>query len=179
MTIFSETPKPSPALRRAYAQAANQVASPGIKQRSKTVVIATETPVQRFDDYRGEVINEVLLMSGVEFRTDKRQLPIVDSYDTSTVRNIVGSVRNIRVDGTRLIGEVYWASDAEAQAIAAKWAEGHLSDFSITGAPKEILGIERGQKWRSIEGPADIIVRWTPLDASIVAAGADPNSRGM
>jgi hypothetical protein len=57
------------------------------------VVVATEAVVRRYDDERGYVINEVLLMEGVVLRTNQQQMPIVDSHDDSTVRNILGSIR--------------------------------------------------------------------------------------
>ena len=41
-------------------------------------VIATETPVMVYDQERGW-IKQVLLMDGVRFRNNKKQLPIVDS----------------------------------------------------------------------------------------------------
>jgi hypothetical protein len=63
----------------------------------KDVVVATETPVRRYDEERGYVINEVLLMEGVVLRTNQQQMPIVDSHDESTVRNILGSIRSLQV----------------------------------------------------------------------------------
>jgi len=46
-------------------------------------VIATETPIDIYDQTRGW-IKQVLLMDGVRFRNDKRQLPIVDSHNDKT-----------------------------------------------------------------------------------------------
>ncbi len=144
------------------------------KNRSKTVCIATENAIERYDEERYQVVKEVLLMSGIQWRDPKRrQLPIVDTHNRDSIRNVFGSIRNLRVDGRRLIGEVAWASDERSQAIAGKWQDGHLTDFSITAAPIEVLRVEAGQVWQSIKGPADIITKWQPLDASIVASGAD------
>ena len=55
-------------------------------------VIATENPVRRYDETHKCVVNEVLLMDGCEFRNGRSQVPIVDSHDDSTVRNIIGSI---------------------------------------------------------------------------------------
>lgn len=144
------------------------------KNKSKTVVIASENAVPRFCEQRQQVIKEVLLMSGIEWRDSKRkQLPIVDSHNRDSVRNIFGSIRNLRVDGKKLVGEVAWASDKKSQEIASKWQDDHLRDFSITAAPIEILEVRRGETWKGMQGPMDVVTRWQPIDASIVAAGAD------
>lgn len=148
--------------------------------KSVEVVVASENPVERYDSERDSVIREILLMDGVEFRTDRMQLPIVDSHDRSTVRNVLGSVRNIRVDGSQLIGDATFARDTDSQDAYQKLLDGHLTDFSITATPKQVLAVRRGETYslrgEPIEGPADIVTRWMPTDASLVAAGADETS---
>lgn len=146
-------------------------------------VAATETPVQRYDEDMGTVVNEVLLMDGVQFRGGRDQIPIVDSHDDTTVRNIFGSFRNMRIDygNGELIGEPVFASDEEAQTIASRVSEGHITDFSITADTLETLVIPRGQTYTTtrgevIDGPALIHTRWQPLNASICTTGADENS---
>ncbi len=147
------------------------------------VVVATETPVERFDESRNTVIREVLLMEGVSFRSGKKQIPIVDSHDDSTVRNIYGSVRDLAVD--RAAGELggvpVFASDEDSQTIAKRVEEGHITDFSITALPLEGIFVSAGETYTTsrgvtIEGPANIITRWEPHNASICATGADENS---
>ena len=152
-------------------------------QQPRRAVAATETPVQRYDEGMNTVVNEVLLMDGVEFRGGRDQIPIVDSHDDSTVRNIFGSFRAMRVDygNGELIGEPVFASDEEAQTIAGRVAEGHITDFSITADTIETLVIPRGQSYTTkrgevIDGPALIHTRWQPLNASICTTGADQNS---
>lgn len=149
-------------------------ATPGVSD----VVVATETPVRRYDEDRGYVINEVLLMEGVVLRTGQQQLPIVDSHDDTTVRNILGSIRNLRVSGGELHGEPVFASDPDAQLIRQRMDEGHITDFSITALPLESLFVPNGQTYTTsrgaiIEGPAVIHTRWQPHNASICATGAD------
>lgn len=148
--------------------------------KSVEVVVASENPVERFDPERGSIVSEILLMDGVEFRTERMQLPIVDSHDRSTVRNVLGSVRNIRVEGTQLVGDANFARDSDSQDAYYKLIDGHLTDFSITATPKEIMSVKRGETFKlgsgMISGPADIVTRWMPTDASLVAAGADETS---
>lgn len=152
--------------------------SVGVSSGVTDVVIATETPVRRYDEDRGYVVNEVLLMEGVVLRTNQQQMPIVDSHDDSTVRNILGSIRGLQVVNGELHGQPIFASDPEAQLICQRMNEGHITDFSITALPLESLFVPHGQSFTTtrgaiIEGPAIIHTRWQPHNASICATGAD------
>jgi hypothetical protein len=143
-------------------------------------VIATENPVERYDENTKQVVREVLLMDGAEFRGGRNQIPIVDSHDDRTVRNILGSIQGIQVDQS--MGEMYgapvFASDDDAQTIRQRMDEGHITDFSITAEPIESVFIPVGRSFTTargevIEGPAIIHKRWQPHNASICATGAD------
>ncbi len=144
--------------------------------RSIETVIATENPIARFDYQRGEVIQEVLRMDGVKYRGDRKQVPIVDSHAGYTTRNVFGSVREIRVDGSELIGRAFFASDDDSQDAFGKVKDGHITDFSITAQPLEVVRVERGETFKGVAGPAEVITSWTPIDASLVATGADETS---
>jgi hypothetical protein len=143
-------------------------------------VIATETPIDIYDQERGW-IKQVLLMDGVRFRNDKKQLPIVDSHNDKTVRNVFGSIRNIVIEGDELLGLPDFASDPDSQIVATRYTEGHLNDFSIDAQILERQFVRDGQTYTTrqgkvIEGPAEIVTAWEPHNASICATGADPNS---
>jgi hypothetical protein len=143
-------------------------------------VIATETPVMVYDQERGW-IKQVLLMDGVRFRNDKKQLPIVDSHNDKTVRNVFGSIRNIVIEGEEMLGLPDFASDPDSQIVATRYTEGHLNDFSIDAQILERQFVREGQTYTTrqgkvIEGPAEIVLQWEPHNASICATGADPNS---
>jgi hypothetical protein len=143
-------------------------------------VIATETPIDIYDQERGW-IKQVLLMDGVRFRNDKKQLPIVDSHNDKTVRNVFGSIRNIVIEGDELLGLPDFASDPDSQIVATRYTEGHLNDFSIDAQILERQFVREGQTYTTrqgkvIEGPAEIVLQWEPHNASICATGADPNS---
>ena len=142
------------------------------------VVIATENPVRRYDEDRGYVVNEVLLMEGVVLRANQSQIPIVDSHNDTTVRNIFGSIRGLQVINGELHGTPSFASDPDSQVICQRMNEGHITDFSITALPMESLFIPHGQSYttqrgQTIDGPAIIHTRWQPHNASICATGAD------
>lgn len=150
------------------------------QKKSVEVVIATENPVERWDDNSQQAIPEILKMSGVKFRGDKKQLPIVDSHDRSSVANVLGSVRNLRIDRGQLVGDAIFAGDQRSQDAYQKLIDGHLTDFSITATPRQVHRVKRGEVYREadneVEGPADIVTEWIPTDASLVAAGADETS---
>ncbi len=146
-------------------------------------VIATENPIQRWDEQTQQVVNEVLLMDGIVWRGGRDQIPIVDSHNDKTVRNIFGSIQHMKVDAAN--GELYgipvFASDSESQTIMQRMAEGHITDFSITGQPLETLYVARGQSYTTsrgavIDGPALVHTKWQPQNASICATGADEQS---
>jgi hypothetical protein len=150
-------------------------------KRSVRVVTATETPIDRWDGSRQMVVAEVLEMDGMQMRPGATQLPIVDSHDTSTVRNVLGSLRNITIEGDEFGGIAYFASDDESQRAYTKLMEGHITDFSITAQPNEVLELKTGQRYTTsrgteVVGPANVITNWTALDASLVATGADSRS---
>ncbi len=146
-------------------------------------VIATENPIPRWDEQTQQVVSEVLLMDGIVWRGGRDQIPIVDSHNDKTVRNIFGSIQGMRVDHAtgELVGVPVFASDAESQTIAKRMSEGHITDFSITGQPLETLFVARGKSYTTsrgvvIEGPAFIHTQWQPQNASICATGADEQS---
>ena len=144
-------------------------------------VIATETPVMVYDEVRRQWIQQVLLMDGVQFRNERRQLPIVDSHNDKTVRNVFGSIRGIAIEGDQLVGLPEFATDEESQKIATRYNEGHLNDFSIDAQILARQYVPEGQQYTTrqgkvIEGPAEIVTQWEPHNASICATGADPNS---
>ena len=121
--------------------------------------IATDTP------FKGEV----LLMSGVAFRGDKRQLPLLDHANATTVKAIVGSCRQVRIENGKLIGNVLFASDKSAQAVKRKFLDGHLSQFAAS--IEAISGIELrvNESFGGYLGPMRLITRWRPLAVVITA----------
>ena len=144
-------------------------------------VVATETPVMVYDETRRQWVAQVLLMDGVRFRQSRNQLPIVDSHNDKTVRNVFGSVRGLAIEGDQLVGVPEFASDEESQKIKTRYDEGHLNDFSIDAQIIARKHIPDGQSYTTpsgvvIAGPAEIVTEWEPHNASICATGADPNS---
>ena len=135
------------------------------------VVLATEAAVKR--QTPTGIVDEVLLMAGIVWRYGPPRIPLL-AGDESSVRNIVGSVRNLRVLERQLVGDIYFASDPQAQSVASKFADGFLTSVEVIHAPVEILDIPAGRTSDyggiSLSGPAALIVRWRPLHARLVAS---------
>lgn len=144
-------------------------------------VIATENPVEHLHPTTKQLIPQVLEMAGCELRPGVHSIPIVDSHDDSSVRNVFGSIRDVTISGDAFQGRPSFASDDESQIIARRYEEGHITDFSITADPIEALEIAPGKTYTTqagtlVHGPALIITRWRPLNASICVTGADDGS---
>lgn len=125
-------------------------------------VIASEDPLSRWDDYDGNFIREVLWLPGARWRAAKRQLPLIDG-DTSTVRNVVGSVRGIERVSGELIGNLLFCRDRRSQEVLRKVQSGDVEDFSVEHQPLEMLTLSNGERFHSIKGPMQVIVAWRPL----------------
>lgn len=173
----AQPPEPDEQLYRSLSVRANTF---NTEDRSVEVVIASETPVPVFDRVRGEVVDEILLMDGIEFRNGKRQLPFVDTHDSKTVRSLLGSVRDIGIQGTELIGRAKFGSRGDAQSAYEDFRDGHLSDVSVGAKIIRQERVGRGETatfgGRSFKGPVNVVTRWTPLEVSAAVVGADPTA---
>jgi len=144
--------------------------------RSLEMVGATENPVDEIDWARYEIVPTVLRMDGCQLPANG-QLPLLDThrrYDTSTV---IGSFRELRVEGKQLVGRAFFSTAKEATGPALKVSEGHITDCSIARKDLESTYIPDGQTGivggRSYSGPIRIVTKWKPTELSICPIGAD------
>jgi hypothetical protein len=153
--------------------------------KSVPVIIATETPVEMIDEKTGMLYHEILNMDGAIIRGGRDRLPIVDSHDRDTVRNVLGSIRDIHkyddpILGPVLRGYAVFARNEDSQDAFEKLLDGHLDDFSISAIRQSQRRIPTGERFihrdKDLVGPAVIVDEWTATDASLVAAGADSNA---
>ncbi|WP_169709481.1 prohead protease/major capsid protein fusion protein [Deferrisoma camini] len=145
------------------------------KTRSVEVVAATENPVDVYDWELGRV-PEYLLMQGCQI-PESRQVPLLDTHSRWSTQDVIGSARELRVEGDRLMARAVFASDERAEQAFEKIAEGHLTDFSIGYRRDEFRRLKEGEtavvygrKWK---GPAILVTRWTPRELSACPIGAD------
>ena len=148
--------------------------------RSVQAIIASEAPVMVMDMARWEPIQEVLLMAGAVL-PDNRQIPLLDSHDKSTVRNQLGSTRDLSVDNGQLIGRNFFSTNTAAQEAFNLVREGHLKDNSIGYIVQAGETIPAGRR-KMVKGkyytasrdfPLRIATRWEVRENSVVSIGAD------
>lgn len=155
-------------------------AKPETQSVVRGAVLATESPITRFDAYRSRSYDEVLLMKGCQWRAGRKQIPLIDGTLGNTVRGVFGSCRNLRVEGDELLADLHFATDPDAQIAAAKVLAGHFSDLRLNVQPLSIVRLEVGEQHKTrsgvIEGPADVVLQWMPLSASLEAFGPDPRA---
>lgn len=137
-----------------------------IESRSFPIVLATETPVRTFDMARMEIVDEVLRMDGMTF---PKQVPMVDSHSLGSVRNVLGSIRELKTVNGELIGRAFFASDEASRQTFQNYVDGHLTDFSVTARRLEA----------TYEGKRKTVTRSALVEGSAVVRGADPNAKAL
>ena len=150
--------------------------------RSVEAVFTTEDPTDVFDMASWEIVREVLLMSGAEHDD---QVPLLDSHNRWRVTDQLGSGRQMRVEGDKLVGRVHFSSVQEAADALTKVREGHLTDLSIgyrVFAPVMIApGESATVKGRKFTAPANqamrIATKWKVREVSLTPIGADARAK--
>lgn len=149
------------------------------KTRSVEVVLTTEEPARIYDWERG-VINEVLLMSGAQMPANN-QLVLLDTHSRYETANIIGSARELRMEGPQMIGRAFYSTAPEAESPWIKTREGHLTDYSIGYRVDEAVWVPEGKstiiEGRVFNGPVQVATKWTPRELSAVPIGADQNAK--
>jgi len=160
----------------------------GINEEERSIgnIVATEDPTVVFDWARWEPIREILLMSGVEL-PESKQIPLLRNHSRWSDEDVVGSTRNLTVEGDILTGRNF-ISEVEAN-LWTKIREGHVTDtsvgyrtyseHSIRLAPGEETNID-GKVYRNDYADGmDLIIRkkWKPMEDSVTPIGADQRSK--
>lgn len=174
---------PAPAMNYRSAPFSVRVDGPSTldeKTRSVEVVLSTENPVTVYDYDRGR-INETLLMAGAQI-PESRQLVLLNAHNRYDTGDIIGSVREIRIDElNRMVGRAYFSEAPEAESSWTKTREGHLTDYSVGYRVDEAVWIKEGEttviNGRSFAGPLQVSTKWTPRELSAVPVGADTTAK--
>jgi hypothetical protein len=143
------------------------------KGRSVEAVFSTENPVMVFDYETYRVVEEVLLMDGMEF---PEQIPFLDSHNRYSVKDQLGSGREIRVDGDKLIGRLYFGKSPDAEAAFSLVREGHITDVSIGYISKGFMveeGADHNHNGRIFKGPVKLSTKTRVKEISLTPIGAD------
>lgn len=141
-----------------------------------TAVIASEQPVLMPDYDRLEMIPETLLASGAQFPA---QVPLLDSHQRSSARDVLGSVRMIRTEGKQLAARVEISSTAAD--VLKRIEEGHLTDLSVGYRinKKRFIPADKSEviEGRTFSGPMNVITSWTIREVSVTPIGADDQAK--
>lgn len=153
-------------------------------QRTVEAVIATEAPVLAFDYKRFETVYEILLMDGCRIPS-QGQIGLFDTHNKFTVRSMLGSSRNLRIEGDKLIAMNVFSRSAEVDHAWTLVKEGHLTDNSVGYRVHNHLMIEPGRsaevKGRSFTAPVERALRvsfdWEVRENSVCGIGADASAK--
>lgn len=141
--------------------------------RSVEVIGATENPTKVYDWERG-IIDEVLLMDGLEI---SKQMPLLNAHSRYSTASVLGSYRDLQIKDGQLLGRAHFSSAESADDAALKVKEGHITDFSIGYRVIESVWVPAGQKekiaGRSFTGPVLVTTRARAKELSVVPIGAD------
>ncbi|MFH1033592.1 MAG: hypothetical protein V1806_03720 [Pseudomonadota bacterium] len=145
------------------------------KTRSVEMVVASEAPVRVWDSQRWEDVDEVLLMSGLEPMPG--QVPLLDSHSRFSTANVLGSARDIRVEGGQLIARAFFSGAPEGERAYTLVQEGHLTDNSVGYRANASTWVEAGRtveiNGRQFTGPKKVVTNWSLKEVSLTPIGAD------
>ena len=149
------------------------------EKRTLDLVIATEAPVPMYDWETGTVVPEVLLAKGCVM---PKQVPLLDTHSRWSTSDVLGSVRNKRVeDGGLVTGTSTFSATPKAEETFQKYEEGHLTDFSAGYSVNDVTRVKKGEKveldgrfWR---GPVNVVTSWTLKEVSCCPIGADAKAK--
>jgi hypothetical protein len=117
-------------------------------------------------------VNEVLLMNGGSYPS---QVPLLDCHDRSSVKSQLGSVSDIKIEGSLMVGKATISESEEDTFI--KIREGHITDHSIGYSVTKSIWIPEGEsqiiEGKTFEGPLKVSTKWNLKELSICPIGAD------
>lgn len=156
-----------------------QVRAATVDEQARTVeaVISTETPVEVYDWRSNEIIDEVLRGDGAALPD---QMPLLANHSRWSLDDMLGSIRNLRMESGSIVGRLHFASDEESERAWQKVRGGHITDVSVGYRVSEFHEIRPGQT-ATINGRAytagkrtlRVATKWTPKEGSLVPIGAD------
>ncbi len=151
------------------------------EQRSVDFILSTGDPVRVFDYDSWSIIRESLVPEGMQLPEGRKQVPLLDTHDNSSVQNILGSVRNIRQDGNGIPGTVVFATDDESERAMNLVEEGHLTDGSVGYQILEYRNVKEGEMFehlgRTYTGPQRVVTKWLLKEFSLAPIGADVGAK--
>jgi len=147
------------------------------QERSVEATISTGSPVEVYDWRRSESIDEILLPDTADLPS---QMPMLANHSRWSLRDILGSIRSLRIDGDAIVGSLHFADGDDAEHAWQMVRGGHLTDVSVGYRVSEATEIAPGQtatvkgrQYTAGRRTLRIATRWTPKEGSLVPIGAD------
>ena len=148
--------------------------------RSVEAVISTEQPVDMPDWGRQAMVPEVLVPSGAEFPSN-RQVPFLDSHQRRSVKDQLGSAREIKVNGNEITATLVFRKSKESDDALGGVRDGHITDVSVGYDVLKRQYIEAGANKtignRTYEGPLNVVTKWRLREVSLTPIGADDQAK--
>lgn len=147
------------------------------QQRTVEAVVSTESPVEVYDWRSGNVIDEILLGSGAAIPD---QMPLLANHSRWSLDDMLGSIRNLRLENGSIIGRLHFASDEDSERAWQKVRGGHITDVSVGYRVNASIEIQPGQTtnvngmtYTAGKRTLRVATQWTPKEGSLVPIGAD------
>ena len=153
-------------------------ASVNLEERSVEIICASESPV--LERAGAGMAPTVLLMSGCKL-PENGQLPLLNTHNRTDAKAVIGSVRDLRVEGDKLIGRAFFSASDDVEPIWRRVVEGHLTDLSVGRIDGKAEFVPHGRSadvaGRSFSGPCRVVPDWRPWEISVCAVGADASTK--
>lgn len=143
------------------------------KTRSVEIILSTNTPCEGWDG------PEILKVDGIEI-PESGQVPLLNCHSRWSAGDVIGSIRELRVEDDQLIGRAFFADTRIAREVESLVRDKHLTDFSIGADVIEHTDVSEGDSLVmdgvTYEGPCLIYTKSRVVEGSAVPIGADPNA---
>ena len=150
-------------------------------QRSVEAILATENRVTVVDFRAMELLDEVLLMRGARL-PESGALTLLADHRHLDVDQVMGTARELRIDGGQLVGRTFFAEDGDkAERTWQKVRQGHLRHVSLGYRVTNHVRVEAGES-QTIEGVTytaseqralRVALEWEPEEVSVTPMPAD------
>ena len=150
------------------------------QNRSVEITIATETPCIVYDFVIDALVPEVLMMEGVRFLDQSKEVILLDHHRRAT-EFVRGSCRDIVIKKDLISGRAFFAADTASTDAFQKVLDRHIKDFSAGYTPVKSRWLDEGEEFsingKTYEGPLMLRTEWIIKEVSVTPIGADPNAK--
>ena len=150
------------------------------ENRSVEFILVTEAPVRIFDVERMEVVDEILLMSGMVLPKNN-QVVMLDNHNRDSNGDVLGSWRQFRIEGDQVISRCFFGKKQLAFDTWIDVQDGHITDASAGYRRLKSIWIPEGTSQvfdgRERVGPVMVVTQWMLKEGSITPIGADDRAK--